>query len=94
MLSKIMRESIIVICFNIAKAYEYNQCCLTRCSFGNRLFSPLWNRDNIDSVQISFKEPFGTQGRGGYYDEFNIIRDVMQNHLTQVSVRMYVCMGE
>ena len=29
--------------------------------------------------QISFKEPFGTEGRGGYFDEFGIIRDVMQN---------------
>jgi glucose-6-phosphate 1-dehydrogenase len=30
-------------------------------------------------LQISFKEPFGTEGRGGYFDEFGIIRDVMQN---------------
>ncbi|ELT94977.1 hypothetical protein CAPTEDRAFT_184339 [Capitella teleta] len=52
--------------------------------FGNRIFSPLWNRDNIASVIISFKEPFGTQGRGGYFDEFGIIRDVMQNHLLQI----------
>lgn len=52
--------------------------------FGNRLFNPTWNRDNIASVQISFKEPFGTQGRGGYFDEFGIIRDVMQNHLLQI----------
>ena len=52
--------------------------------FGNRIFSPTWNRDNIASVTITFKEPFGTQGRGGYFDEFGIIRDVMQNHLLQV----------
>ncbi|XP_011634893.1 glucose-6-phosphate 1-dehydrogenase isoform X1 [Pogonomyrmex barbatus] len=52
--------------------------------FGNRIFSPTWNRDNIASVQITFKEPFGTQGRGGYFDEFGIIRDVMQNHLLQI----------
>lgn len=52
--------------------------------FGNRIFSPLWNRDNIASVVISFKEPFGTQGRGGYFDNFGIIRDVMQNHLLQI----------
>ena len=52
--------------------------------FGNRIFSPTWNRDNIASVVITFKEPFGTQGRGGYFDEFGIIRDVMQNHLLQV----------
>merc|ERR1712141_380942 len=33
---------------------------------------------------MTFKEPFGTQGRGGYFDEFGIIRDIMQNHLLQV----------
>ncbi|KAG5330561.1 G6PD dehydrogenase, partial [Acromyrmex charruanus] len=52
--------------------------------FGNRVFNPTWNRDNVASVQITFKEPFGTQGRGGYFDEFGIIRDVMQNHLVQI----------
>lgn len=52
--------------------------------FGNRVFNPSWNRDNIASVQITFKEPFGTHGRGGYFDEFGIIRDVMQNHLLQI----------
>uniref|UniRef100_A0A914VKB9 Glucose-6-phosphate 1-dehydrogenase n=1 Tax=Plectus sambesii TaxID=2011161 RepID=A0A914VKB9_9BILA len=52
--------------------------------FGNRLFGPSWNRDHIASVTISFKEPFGTQGRGGYFDEFGILRDVMQNHLMQI----------
>ncbi|XP_013413677.1 glucose-6-phosphate 1-dehydrogenase isoform X2 [Lingula anatina] len=52
--------------------------------FGNRIFGPLWNRDNVSAVVISFKEPFGTQGRGGYFDEFGIIRDVMQNHLLQI----------
>lgn len=35
-------------------------------------------------MQITFKEPFGTEGRGGYFDDFGIIRDVMQNHLLQV----------
>jgi hypothetical protein len=35
-------------------------------------------------VQITFKEPFGTDGRGGYFDDIGIIRDVMQNHLLQV----------
>lgn len=52
--------------------------------FGNRIFGPVWNRDNVSSVTISFKEPFGTQGRGGYFDNFGIIRDVMQNHLLQI----------
>ncbi|XP_075219480.1 glucose-6-phosphate 1-dehydrogenase Zw isoform X2 [Lycorma delicatula] len=52
--------------------------------FGNRIFSPTWNRDFISSILITCKEPFGTQGRGGYFDEFGIIRDVMQNHLMQI----------
>jgi len=52
--------------------------------FGNVIFGPTWNRNHIASVNISFKEPFGTQGRGGYFDEFGIIRDVMQNHLLQI----------
>ena len=47
--------------------------------FGNEFFGATWNRNHIDNVQISFKEPFGTEGRGGYFDEFGIIRDVMQN---------------
>lgn len=52
--------------------------------FGNEFFGATWNRQHIDNVQITFKEPFGTEGRGGYFDEFGIIRDVMQNHLLQV----------
>ena len=54
--------------------------------FSNMIFGPTWNRDSIASVTITFKEPFGTQGRGGYFDEFGIIRDVMQNHLLQVGI--------
>jgi len=47
--------------------------------FGNVLIDSTLNKNMISNVQISFKEPFGTEGRGGYFDEFNIIRDVMQN---------------
>lgn len=54
------------------------------CRFANQFLSPTWHRNFISNVQICFKEPFGTDGRGGYFDEFGIIRDVMQNHLTQV----------
>lgn len=53
--------------------------------FANQFLSPTWHRNFISNVQICFKEPFGTDGRGGYFDEFGIIRDVMQNHLIQVS---------
>nr|CAB3487439.1 unnamed protein product [Digitaria exilis] len=52
--------------------------------FANRLFLPLWNRDNIDNIQIVFREDFGTEGRGGYFDQYGIIRDIIQNHLLQV----------
>ncbi|VEL19225.1 unnamed protein product [Protopolystoma xenopodis] len=47
--------------------------------FANRIFSPLWNRDHIDNVMISFKESFGTDGRGGYFDNYGIIRYVRIN---------------
>uniref|UniRef100_A0A0D6R4N7 Glucose-6-phosphate 1-dehydrogenase n=1 Tax=Araucaria cunninghamii TaxID=56994 RepID=A0A0D6R4N7_ARACU len=52
--------------------------------FANRFFLPLWNRDNIDNIQIVFREDFGTEGRGGYFDEYGIIRDIIQNHLLQI----------
>ena len=52
--------------------------------FGNIFLQPLWNRDYVKSVQISFKEDIGTMGRGGYFDGYGIIRDVMQNHLLQI----------
>lgn len=52
--------------------------------FGNAMLSGLWNNRHISSIQITFKEAFGTEGRGGYFDSIGIIRDVMQNHLLQV----------
>ncbi|VDL63180.1 unnamed protein product [Nippostrongylus brasiliensis] len=52
--------------------------------FGNRFLGPSWNRDNIATVTISFKENFGTKGRAGYFDTAGIMRDVMQNHLMQI----------
>ncbi|CAF0776999.1 unnamed protein product [Rotaria sp. Silwood1] len=52
--------------------------------FSNRIFSRVWNRDAIAAVKIIFQEDIGTQGRGGYFDEFGIIRDVIQNHLMQI----------
>ncbi|CDO94114.1 unnamed protein product [Kluyveromyces dobzhanskii CBS 2104] len=52
--------------------------------FGNTFLNAAWNKENIQSIQVIFKEPFGTEGRGGYFDSIGIIRDVMQNHLLQV----------
>eukprot|EP01119_Soliformovum_irregulare_P013157 TRINITY_DN3475_c0_g1_i1.p1 TRINITY_DN3475_c0_g1~~TRINITY_DN3475_c0_g1_i1.p1 ORF type:complete len:524 (-),score=184.34 TRINITY_DN3475_c0_g1_i1:304-1845(-) len=52
--------------------------------FANSVFEPIWSRQFISSIQITFKEDIGTEGRGGYFDQFGIIRDVMQNHLMQI----------
>ncbi|KAI9258929.1 glucose-6-phosphate dehydrogenase [Phascolomyces articulosus] len=52
--------------------------------FANIFFNQIWDRKYIDNVQITFKETIGTEGRGGYFDQFGVIRDVMQNHLLQV----------
>jgi len=57
---------------------------LTVIRFSNMWFERIWNADNVQMVILTFKEPFGTEGRGGYFDQFGIIRDILQNHLLQV----------
>ncbi|KAG1526568.1 hypothetical protein G6F52_002318 [Rhizopus delemar] len=52
--------------------------------FANMIFNPLWSNQYIDTIQITLKEPFGCEGRGGYFDEYGVIRDVIQNHLLQL----------
>src|SRR5216684_1273057 len=52
--------------------------------FANSFVESFWNRNYIESVQITMAEDFGVQGRGGFYDETGAIRDVIQNHLFQV----------
>jgi glucose-6-phosphate 1-dehydrogenase len=52
--------------------------------FANLIFDPLWNRNHIQSVRISWSEEIGLEGRAGYFDRYGIIRDVMQNHLLQM----------
>lgn len=58
--------------------------------FGNVWFERLWSRTDVAAVLLTFKEPFGTDGRGGYFDKYGIIRDILQNHLLQVLT--LVCM--
>lgn len=52
--------------------------------FANTIFEPLWNRNYIDSVQITVSEQVGVGHRGGYYDGIGVLRDMFQNHLLQL----------
>ncbi len=52
--------------------------------FANEIFRKIWNCESIESIMIDLKEYFGAEGRGGYFDQYGIIRDVMQNHLLQI----------
>ncbi len=58
--------------------------------FANGMFEPLWNKNHIDNIQFNVCEAVDVQGRGGYYDQSGVLRDMMQNHMFQMLA--YLCM--
>ncbi len=58
--------------------------------FSNGIFEPLWNKNHVDHIQFTVAETVGVEGRGKYYDQTGVLRDMIQNHMFQMLA--YLCM--
>jgi glucose-6-phosphate 1-dehydrogenase len=81
LLSAFSESAIFRIDHYLAKGPVHNMVTFR---FSNSFLEPIWNRDHIESIQITMAEDFGVQGRGGFYDGTGAIRDVIQNHIFQL----------
>lgn len=81
LLAHFSEEQIYRIDHYLAKETAQNLAVLR---FANTLFEPTWNNRYIDNVEITMEEAGGVEGRGSFYEEAGVIRDVFQNHLLQL----------